>query len=477
MFTSLDDNINYFNNEFVDCQDIVKRTIPFCDSSFFIIYIDMLTDRETIELQLLTRLMHTNRTKCNFDEFKNDIMTTADIKELDDLEQLKTEIMSGNTVLILENYAKAVVVSTKSFPSRGIQATEIETVVYGAKDAFSESMRQNTALVRRRLRDSNLKVKQMVLGKRSKTDVALMYLDDVVRKDVLHELETRLSRIDTDGILDVGYIQQFVEDSWLSVFPQAQMTERPDKASASILEGRIVVIVDNSPFVLLLPNTLPAFMQSSEDYYERWQIMSFVRVIRYIAAIITLMLPGFYVALTIHHTDLLPKELMLKLTSDRLAVPFDTLFEIIIMELLFELLREAGIRLPNPIGSTIGIVGGIIIGQAAVEAGLIAPIVIIIVALTGITSFAIPSVNFVSALRLLKYFVLIMSGMFGLFGMWIAMLVILIHLSSLESFKIPYLYPFVSGNVNHYSDYKDTVFRFPTFTMKSRPIFSKNKWR
>lgn len=481
---NLDKNISVLDETFKNCGDIVARKLPFAQTQnifFYIIYIDMLTDRELIETQIINRLMHKiylstkqlkNIPQYIFDEFKNYGMTTAEVKQTDNFDEINTEIMSGNTVLLIDGFAKALIVSTKSFPSRGIQSTEIESVVYGPKDSFTEGMRHNTALIRRRIRDTNLKVKQMKIGQRSKTDIAIMYLKDVAREKIINEVEKKLEQIDIDAVLDIGYIQQFLDESWKSVFPQSQITERPDKTSSAILEGRIAIISDNSPFSLIIPATLPTFFQSSEDYYERWQIMNFLRIMRYIAAIISISLPGLFIALSLFHPSMIPMKLVLKLADERQAVPFSTVFEIIIMELAFELLKEAGIRLPNPIGSTIGIVGGIIIGQAAVDAGLVSPIIIIIIALTAISSFSIPNANFVSALRLLKYIVIFFSAMFGLFGFWTAILTILIHLASLKSFGIPYLYPIVSGEVNNFNDLEDTFFRFPIFKMKKRPIFA-----
>ena len=480
---NLDENINRFEKTFKDCGDFVSRKLPFAHTKnifFYVAYIDMMTDRELIETQIIYRLMHKinlsktkyikNISKYLFDEFKNYGMTTADLKQTNKFSDTTTEIMSGNTVLIIDGFSSALIVSTKKFPGRGVESTQIESVVYGSKDSFTEGLRHNTALIRRRIRDINLKVKQTKSGERSQTDLALMYLKDVVRSEILSRLEKKLNKIKIDAILDTGYIQQFIDSK--SIFPQSQLTERPDKAASAILEGRIVIIVDNSPFVLIVPTTINTFFQSSEDYYDRWQIMSFLRIMRYICAIIATTLPGLFIALSLYDPSMIPMKLVLKLASERENVPFPSVFEILLMELSFELLREAGVRLPNPIGGTIGIVGGIIIGQAAVDAGLVSPIVIIIVALTAISSFSIPNANFVSALRLVKYLIIISSALLGLYGFWIAILVILIHLASLKSFGIPYLYPIVSGEANNFNDMQDTFIRLPLSKMKRRPIFA-----
>jgi spore germination protein len=329
-------------------------------------------------------------------------------------------------------------------------------------------------LVRRRIKDTHLKVKQLVSGKRSQTSIALMYLDEIVRPQVLNECLNRIEAIDIDAVLDVGYVEQLTADDWMSVFPQAEITERPDKASAAILEGRIAILTDNSPFAMIVPATLSTFFQASDDYYQNWHIMSFTRLIRYAAGLMAVCLPGLYLACALYHPSMIPTLLAYKMAAARQAVPFPALVEIMLMDLAFELLREAGIRLPGPIGNSLGIVGGLIIGQSAVEAGLVSPIVLIIVALTAISGFAIPHVSLVNGLRLSKYVMIAGSWLLGLLGFWIGALVLLIHLVSLKTYGFPYLFPFVAGEVNDYSDIKDTLFRAPLFKMKKRPIFAKS---
>ncbi len=484
MYSSLDENIKYLENTFANCGDIVKRKFPIGvnkENYMYITYIDMLVDRALIEMRILDKLIFGIKiVKPSISEVKNDLFNalyeggfpTADLKEVTSFEEINIAILSGDTVLFLDGYNKGIVVSTKGWPNRGIPEADTEVVVQGSKEAFCEVFRFNTVLIRRRIRDTRLKLIQTKVGRRSLTDVGIMYLEDVVRPNILDEVLKRINNIDIDAILDCGYIEQFIEDDWMSPFPQLQVTERPDKASSAILEGRIVIIVDNSPFVLLAPATLNVFFQASEDYYQRFEIMSFVRFIRYIAGFFALTLSGLYIATAVYHPSMLPTLLTFKMAGARQTVPFPAVVEILLMDFAFELLREAGIRLPGPVGNTIGIVGGIIIGQAAVEAGLVSPIVVIIVALTGICSFAIPSISLVSGYRIMKYLLIALSAILGLFGFWIGLLLVLIHLVTLKSFGIPYMFPFASGDMNEYSDLKDTIFRMPLFFMKKRPIFS-----
>jgi spore germination protein len=333
-------------------------------------------------------------------------------------------------------------------------------------------LRINTALVRRRIRDPKLKVKQARVGERSKTDLAFLYIEGIARPAVIEAVEKRIADINIDAILDSGSLEQLIESNWLSPFPQAQLTERPDKAASAILEGRIAIIVDNSPFALIVPVTLNCFFHSSEDYYNRWQIMSLTRFIRFAAALMAVGLPGLYIAVATYHPSMIPMLMTTKIAAASQNVPFPAIIEILLMDAAFELLREAGVRLPGAVGGTIGIVGGLIIGQAAVEAGVVSPIVVIIVALTGVAAFAIPHVSLVYGFRLIKYFVLLLSAFLGFFGFWVGLLFVLTHMASLRSFGIPYLMPFAARELNSHSEVKDSVFRLPLFMLKKRPFFA-----
>ncbi len=489
IYKSLDENIKYLEEIFSDCGDIVKRKFPLGlnnDVWLYVIYVDDMTNRALIDTAIMDSLMMEVRKvppKASdiktgiYNTLKNGALTTADFKETNDMDLAVVEILSGNTLLFIDGFSEAFIVSTKGFPKRSVSESDTEVVVQGSKEAFTETIRVNTVLIRRRIRDKGLKVKQLKIGKRSKTDIALMYIEDIARKEIVDELEKRLDKIDIDAVLDSGYIEQFIEDDWMSAFPQLQMTERPDKAASAILEGRIAIVVDNTPFVLIAPAILASFYQSAEDYYQRWEIMSFVRILRYIAGFLAVSLPGLYIATAVYHPSMIPMELIFKMSLARQTVPIPAVMEILLMELAFETLREAGIRLPAAVGSTLGIVGGIIIGQAAVDAGLVSPLVVIIISMTGICSFAIPNIALVSGYRLTKYLVIFLSSLLGLFGFWLGMLIMLIHLVTLKSFGIPYLFPFTSITEGNYSDLKDTILRLPIFAMKKRPIFSNPNQR
>ncbi len=488
IYKSLDKNIEFLNEKFKDCEDFVKRKIDISKKnnfSVYLIYIDMMVNRDIIDFNVLRPLIFESDFK-NYDDyeiklcgeklfslFSNNGISTVDISYSDSLDDLSNKILAGDTPILIDGFDKAIILSTKGYMNRGVPECSTEVVVKGSKEAFSEVFRINTTLVRRRIKDSNLKVKQSTIGKRSQTFVGVMYMENLVRPEVLTEVFKRLNKINVDAVLDSSYIEQYIEDSKLSIFPTVQLTERPDKASSALLEGRVCIIVDNSPFALLVPSTMNVFFQSSEDYYQRFEIMSFIRTLRFVATFLTLTLEGFYLCVSLYHPSMISLDLILKMSEARKSVPFPAVLEILFMDIAFELLREGGIRLPSPVGGTIGIVGGLIIGQAAVEASLVSPIVVIVVALTSVCSFLIPNDSLVSSFRLSKFLVILASAFLGFYGFCLSLILLTIHLCSLESFGIPYLYPFISGEINNYSDFKDTIFRLPLHKMNKRPIFTK----
>jgi spore germination protein len=484
--TDIEKNIQRLTYLFTDSVDFIKRKFKVGknkETTVYLGYIDGLVDRNLIETQLISQIMvHMwevetiiQKNSPNvFSLLKEAGITTADVAEVTDFSKLVHAILAGDTAFIVDGCSTGLVIATRGWLSRGVTTADTEVVIQGSKEAFTEMMRMNTMLIRRRIRDTNMKVFQLRLGTRSETDVALMYITDIVRPEILAEVKKRISSINIDAILDIGYVDHLIEDNWYSPFPQGQITERPDVASAALLEGRLVITVDNCPFVLIVPSTIGVFFNSPDDYYQKWQIMSLTRILRYTAGFFAVSLPALYLAITIFHPNMVPTILSFRFSSARQNVPFPALLEFLLMDMFFELLRESGIRLPGAIGSTMGIVGGIVLGQAAVEAGIVSPIAVIVVSITGVCGFAIPHISLVSSFRLVKYFLLIASAFLGLFGFWVASIFVLLHLVSLKSFGIPYMFPYTSGDVNDYSDLKDSIIRMPLFKMKKRPIFANN---
>lgn len=480
----LDENIQNINMLFKNCMDVVKREVDIGTTKtirIYGVYIDGLINREYIENFFMSRIIdyeNLNNKKIPVDRPASQLVmehfsATFDIKEVDTMDDMVKAILSGDTAIFIDGCEKSLVMATRGWPVRGVGQPETEAVVRGPRDGLVETIRFNTVLIRRRIRDTKLKVEMKAMGTRSRTDIALMYIEDIAKPELIEEVKSRLDKYTIDGIFDSGYVEQLIEDSWKSPFPQTQVTERPDKVASSLMEGKVAIVVDNSPFVIIVPTSLNAFFQASEDYYQRWQIMSFTRVLRYIISFLAFSLPALYIAILNFHPAMLPTTIAVSIAASREGVAFLSVIEIVIMEIAFELLREAGIRLPGPVGHAIGIVGGIVIGQAAVEAKLVSPMVVIIVAITAIATFAIPDYGLTAAFRLLKYAFIFISATFGLYGYLIGLILLLAHLASLESFGTPFLAPFTAGDQNEYRDFRDTIIRFPLFLQNRRPSYAR----
>ena len=303
-------------------------------------------------------------------------------------------------------------------------------------------------------------------------------MEDIVDRSLVEEVERRINRVDIDAVIDSSILENLIEDNYLSAFPQVENTERPDAVAASLYEGRVAIVVDNSPFVLIVPATVGTLMQSSEDYYTRWPEATFIRSLRLLAIIICLLAPAMYIATTAYHPGLLPGKLTYYLAASRVNVPFPAVVEAFIMELVLELLRESGTRISGPIGTTVGIVGGLIIGQAAVEAGIVSPLMIIIVALTTISSFAIPSYEFAAGIRIWRFILIFMSSVLGLYGMVLGVIILGTHIIKLNSFGVPFTSPYSGLGLND-GELEDTLIKAPIQKLEYRPTFTnpRNKRR
>ncbi len=480
---NLDENIDTLSALFENCADVVKRKFSvggINQVDIFIIYIDNMIDKELLEMNTLLQLFRDLKDMPvteQFDYIKNQGIQTVDLVEVTTISELVGQILSGDTVILVNGYNKALRVSMRKAPNRGVPTSENEVTVRGSKESFSEAFFINRVLLRRRIKDTNLKMKQYKIGTRTLTDVAVCYLDGVAKPEVVAEIERRLSEYEIDGILDSGMLEQLTERNTYSPFPEFQSTERPDKAAAALLDGRVVVLVDNSPVATILPTTLNSFFQASDDAYTRWEVATFLRLLRYVAAFITIALPGLYVAVLNFNSELLSPAMALSFSAAREGVPFSVLVEVIIMEISFQMLLEAGVRMPGPMGGTLGVVGGLIIGQAAVTANIVSPIVVIVIALTAISAFTVPNEPFASAFRIIRYFILALSAFLGLFGFIIGITCMLIHLGGLKSFGMPYMVPFAASGINHGTDTKDGLVRFPFRKLRRRPLYAEKDER
>ncbi|GAA0177773.1 spore germination protein [Clostridium sediminicola] len=472
--TSVDNNISYMKEILKDNSDIVYREFIVQKWKAAFVYIDGMGDKLLLDEFVLFPLMKNNIIFNSPEEIKDRILSVSDLREVDDLSKGIDAMLSGDTLMIIEELNIAYVIATRLWPARGVSEPSGETVVRGSREGFTETVRFNTALVRRRIRDTRLRMIPSSIGERSKTDVVVTYISDLVNEEVLQELNKRMEKINIDAVLDSGYIEQLIEDDIYSPFPQVQSTERPDVVAAALFEGRTAILVDNSPFALIIPATLNNIIQSPDDYYQRWVHSTFVRLFRYFALFFSLILPALYIAVTSYHTGIIPTKLAYSIAASREGVPFPAFVEVLIMEISLGLLIEAIVRLPRPIGATIGIVGGLIIGQAAVSAGIVSPIMIIIVAITTITEFVASNYAVTSALRMVRLGLIAGAAVIGLYGIVIGVILLMIHLIRLKSFGVPYLAP---GVKSHFDDQKDFILRAPLKYLKKRPIYMNSRDR
>ena len=479
VYESVRKNEEYIRKKCDQCADIIIRPMRLGDErkvDCLIVYLEVAVSNMMLEDSVIGKLINHfwEIPPSQMKEFlKNNSLGISDVKELPTLEEAVEAMLAGNAVFFMDGYDQAVKIAGKGYPAMMVGKAETEKVLRGSKEGFTDSVKINSALIRKRVKDTRLKVVERQMGVRSNTMLQLLYVEDLVQEDLLSEIQRRLDQFEIDGIFDSGMVEQLTEEVWYSPFPQFQSTERPDRAAMELLEGRIVLLCDNSPMALLLPTTFHSFMTSSEDMYNRFEMVSFVRMLRYLAVLTAVLLPGLYLAVIRFHTQVLPANLILSFAEARAGVPFSSVVELVFLELSFELIREAGVRMPGPLGNAIGIVGGLIIGQASVTANLVSPIVVIIVALTALGSLAIPSEEFSAPFRLLKYLFLAAGGYLGLFGIVLGIYLVVSHLAGLLSFQVPYLTPFVRKD----GSADGGILRRPLRKMNRRPVFARREHR
>ncbi len=481
IFSNIKENEAYVRQQCEKCDDIVIRPMRLGDEKkvdCLVVYIEVAVSNMMLDDSVIGKMINHfwEISPEKMKEFlENNSLGISDVKELPTMEEAMKAMLAGNAIFFMDGYNKAIKISSKGYPNLGVSEADREKVLRGSKEGFSDSVKSNSALVRKRLRSTGLKIEEQFVGVRSDTLVHILYMEDLVYEPLLEEIRERLQSFEIDGVLDSGMLEQLTEENWLTPFPQFQTTERPDRAAMELLNGRIVLIADNSPLALLLPTTFNNFLQVSEDRYNRFEMVSFLRCLRFMAVLVAMLLPGLYLATIRFHTQILPGNLILSFAQAREGVPFSGIVELIFLELAFELIREAGVRMPGSLGNAIGIVGGLIIGQAAVEANLVSPIVVMIVALTALGSLAIPSEEFSSPFRLMKYGFLFLGGFFGLLGMILGMYGLISHLSGLTSFHIPYLTPYVGRELDQGQG--DTILRKPFYKMRRRPVYANKNNR
>ena len=481
--SDLEQNIAWVEQYFFRCSDLIVRRFRIGEAvscNAVLLYLDGMTDSAVVHDNILVPLMHpvlidaamSHKVSSDFFAFvHSQLLPSGETTIVHTMDETVQAMMNGDVVLLLDQSIQGLVIDAKGFPHRDLGEPRNEKTLRGPQEAFVEAMRVNTAMLRRRLHTGALKLEQMTIGTYTQTAVTIAYLEHIANDNIIDEVRRRLNNIKkVDSILNASCIEQYIEDRPFSIFPQVQYTERPDKTAAALLEGRVALIVDGSPDVILLPVLFTQLLQSSEDYYNRIVAGTFVRWVRYMGLFIATTLPSLYVAVISFHAELIPFNLLLSIATAREGVPFPAFVEAIMMEIAFELLREASIRMPGVIGNTIGIVGALVIGDAAVSARLVAPQMVIVVAITAIGSFAIPSVEASYPIRLIRFPLMILAATLGLYGVMLGWLVIIMYLIRLRTFGFPYLAPLAPLKNG---ELLALAVRMPRWCMMGMPLFCR----
>jgi spore germination protein KA len=476
----LEHNIKVFTDIFNQDETLITRQFENQKDSSVrccIVFIEGMINDEIVNENVIEPIVKNQMLKYPdnmIDTLLFSVIVSNNIKKVSDIEKLVEAVISGNTVLLLEGSEEALIVSTMGWQTRAVEKPESENVLRGPREGFTESLTVNLTLIRRRVKTPDLKFAFRTIGTRSRTKAAMCYIDGLVDEKILKELYKRLDDMDIDSVLDTGYIQELIKDSPLSPFKTIGNTERPDVAAARLLEGRVALVLEGSPFVLTLPFVFIEYFQANEDYYDNFFYSSINRVIRVLGYIITISAAPIYVALTTYHQEMIPSTLLLSISAARQGVPFPTIVEAVLLLSVFEILRETGIRMAPAIGQTISMVGALVLGQAAVEARLVSAPIIIVVALSGITGLLIPRLK--GANILARFVLLLLSAFLGLYGYVFGIIALLIHLFGIRSFGIPYMLNLNSLNPQ---DLKDTIIRAPWWYMQYRPklIAARNYMR
>ncbi len=434
-----------------------------------LVHLDGMSDLEIINDNILRPLMQEDRKilpdrKNTLECVIRKSVNIDEVVKVDDMEEVIDGILMGDSALFIDGSSEALILNTKSWEHRQVEVPQTEISVRGPREGFTEVLRVNTVLLRRKIKSPDLRMETMKLGRRTRTNIVIAYIKELADEEIVEEVRRRLKSVDMDAVLDSGYLEEFIEDNPLSPFPTVGNTEAPDKLAAKLLEGRVGIFVEGTPFVLVVPYLFVENLQVREDYYSRPYFASLIRAIRFLALHLTILSPALYVAMSTFHPAIIPPGLLVTMAAAHEEIPFPSYMEALIMGVVFEILREAGVRLPRPVGQAVSIVGALILGEAATRAGIISDTMVLVVTLTAITSFVIPSLTDVSVI--LRLTALIIGSILGIFGIVWYYIFILIHLASLRSFGVPYMYPLMPFELQ---GIKDVFIRAPWWNMSYRP--------
>ena len=471
--TNLDKNIKIITEIFGLSDDLMVRGMKIGRGKkqvrVAVIYLDPLINHTRLQqglMHCLQTIDHLPSMGVTTEWLINNALSDGRVIEKKSFVEITDEINRGAACLLIEGLDQALLIRLAEKIGRAVEGPVTENVSKGPQDAFNEDVRTNIALLRKRLHTTRLAVENLQIGELTKTEVKLVYLKGYVIEGLVDEIKSRVRRIRIDGIVDSGQVEELIQDSAFSLFSLLDSTERPDKLAANLLEGKAGLLFDNTPIAIIIPGTLINQIQSPEDYYQRYWFSSWIRVLRWLALLTALLGPSLWIAIITFHQELLPTDLLMTILVTREGVPFPGLVEALIMELSLEVLREAGLRLPQTFGQTISIVGAVVLGQAAVSAGLASPGMVIVVALTAIASFVIPTQPLSNTIRILRFPFMLLAASFGLIGIIVGFSILTYHLCSLRSYGIPFLSPLAPLS---FGDLKDTLIRAPIWKMLFRP--------
>ncbi|MEO2203377.1 spore germination protein [Paenibacillus pabuli] len=440
-------------------SDFVIREITIGSYHAALFYLDGMTDMQKVQDNVIRPLHETSSDDISLAFLKDSVLDVGEASFTDNFQDALDQILSGGLLLLIDGMNDGLVISLPGWEERSITESKTQPVIRGPQESFTENLRTNTTMVRRRVKDTRVRLTSVKVGEKTKTDISVMYMDGVADEELVLNVVSRLKNMNVDRVLEGQYLEEcLVEKKQFTIFPIFYNSDRPDSIAAGVMEGKIAIFVDGTPFVILAPAVFVDFIQSAEDYYQSYIYSSIIRILRYISMVICMLAPAIYVALTTFHQDMIPTVLLLSLSAQREGVPFPAFVEAMIMEIIFEILREAGLRMPRTVGQAVSIVGSIVIGQAAVEANIVSPVMVIVVAITAISSFVIPSYTMAIPIRILRFVFIGMAAMFGVYGLTVGILILLVHLNGLHSFGVPYMSPIANYQS---SKQRDAILRFP----------------
>ena len=424
--------------------DVNSRIINIKGKNVGIIFLESSSQASTVSDFIIKGTLYTKENKNIFqnifEALKNNLFNSQ-LFIINDFNEFPYYLSSGFTIITVDDSDKAIVMETRAQLDRGVTESSSEPILRGSKDSFTESHSKNLGLIRKRIKDPNLWFNELKLGRRTKTRISIAYINGIADPQKFKKIKERLNKIDIDGVLDSGNIRDYLIKQ-KSIFPQIHSTERPDVVSQALLEGKIVIFVENCPFTLILPTVFIDYLHTSEDEYQKAENITFTRVLRVIALIITVFTPAIYIAITTYDQNTIPDKLLISLAIQREGVPFPTTFEIILLTAIFEILRESDIRSPNSMSAAMSIVGALVLGQAAVDAGIVSPITVIVVAFTSICSLIFTDIDFMNGIRAWRFIFILAASFLGIIGILSFAIIWLIKLASLENLNTSFLAPF-----------------------------------